>query len=80
MRLLKESFSKHAGAYTIAILAMLIVAGTTAASAWIMRDVTNEIIGSKDLETINLIALIVGLGGWAWILAGVVLITRARAR
>ena len=60
MRLLKESFRKHAGAYSVAILAMLIVAGTTAASAWIMRDVTNEIIGSKDLETINLIALIVG--------------------
>jgi subfamily B ATP-binding cassette protein MsbA len=55
-RLLKESFRKHAVAYGIAIVAMLIVAATTAASAWIMRDIANEFAGPKDIETIYLIA------------------------
>ena len=55
-RLLKESFRKHALAYGIAIVAMLIVAATTAASAWIMRDIANEFAGPKDIETIYLIA------------------------
>ena len=55
-RLLKESFRKHAVAYGIAIAAMLVVAAMTAASAWIMRDVTNEFVGPKDIQTIYLIA------------------------
>ena len=38
---------------------MLIVAAMTGASAWIMRDVTNELIGSKDINKIYLIALAV---------------------
>ena len=58
-RLLKESFRKHALGYGIAIIAMLIVAAMTGASAWIMRDVTNELIGSKDINKIYLIALAV---------------------
>ena len=32
-RLLKESFRKHAGLYAVAIVAMLVMAGMTAASA-----------------------------------------------
>lgn len=55
-RLLRESFREHAASYGIAILAMLIMAGTTAASAWIMRDIANEFSGTKDIEKINLIA------------------------
>ena len=55
-RLLKESFRKHAATYGIAIVAMLVVAATTAASAWIMRDIANEFAGPKDIETIYLIA------------------------
>jgi subfamily B ATP-binding cassette protein MsbA len=55
-RLLKESFRKHAATYGIAIVAMLIVAATTAASAWIMRDIANEFTGPKDIDTIYLIA------------------------
>src|SRR5690606_32974285 len=36
--------------------AMLVVAGTTAASAWIMRDITNEFTGTKNIEAIYSIA------------------------
>jgi ATP-binding cassette subfamily B protein len=55
-RLLKESFRKHAGTYAVAIVAMLVMAATTAASAWIMRDIANEFVGPKDINSIYLIA------------------------
>ena len=55
-RLLKESFRKHAATYAIAIVAMLVVAATTAASAWIMRDITNEFAGPKNIDTVYLMA------------------------
>ena len=55
-RLLRESFRKHAPTYSIAIAAMLIVAATTAASAWIMRDIANEFSGPKNIETIYFIS------------------------
>ena len=35
-QLLEESFRKHAGLYAVAIVAMLVMAGMTAASAWIV--------------------------------------------
>ena len=55
-RLLKESFRKNAGIYGVAILAMLVMAGMTAASAWIMRDIANEFSGPKNIESIYFIA------------------------
>ncbi|MEW9808530.1 ABC transporter ATP-binding protein [Mesorhizobium marinum] len=55
-RLLRESFRKHVFDYSIAISAMIVVAGMTAASAWIMRDIANEFSGPKDIDTIYLIA------------------------
>ena len=55
-RLLSESFRKHAPAYGIAIVAMMIVAAMTGASAWVMRDVTNAFVISKDPNRIYLIA------------------------
>ena len=55
-RLLKESFRKHAGIYAVAILAMMVMAGMTAATAWIMRDIANEFSGPKDIESIYFIA------------------------
>jgi len=51
-RLLRESFRKHAAGYGIAIASMLVMAGMTAASAWIMRYIANEFVGPKNLETI----------------------------
>ena len=55
-RLLSESFRKHAPAYGIAIIAMLVVAAMTGASAWIMRDITNEFVLTKDINSIYMIA------------------------
>lgn len=55
-RLLRESFRKHAKTYSVAIVAMLIMAVMTAASAWIMRDIANEFSGPKDIDSIYLIA------------------------
>ncbi len=55
-RLLRESFREHAVTYGVAILAMLIVAGMTAASAWIMRDIANEFSGDRSLDQIYLIS------------------------
>ncbi len=55
-RLLRESFRKHAANYGVAIIAMLIVAATTAGSAWVMRDIANEFAGERNLEQIYLIA------------------------
>ncbi len=55
-RLLRELFRKHAPTYGVAIVAMLVVAATTAGSAWIMRDVTNEFVVPKDIDSIYLIA------------------------
>ncbi|UVK41378.1 ABC transporter ATP-binding protein/permease [Mesorhizobium sp. AR10] len=56
VRLLRESFRKHMFGYGIAILSMLVIAGMTAASAWIMRDITNEFMISRDVKRIYLIA------------------------
>lgn len=53
---MRESFREHAAGYGVAIVAMLIVAATTAASAWIMRDIADEFVGPKNIETIYLIA------------------------
>lgn len=55
-RLLRESFREHALTYAVAIVSMLVVAGTTAASAWIMRDIANEFVGPKDIASIYMIA------------------------
>jgi len=56
-RLLRESFRKHAATYGIAIIAMLVMALTTAASAWIMRDIANEFSGGPtNIDHVYLIA------------------------
>ncbi|AWC25688.1 Putative multidrug export ATP-binding/permease protein [Aminobacter sp. MSH1] len=58
-RLLRESFRQHALGYGIAIVAMLVVAGMTAASAWIMQDITNEFVIGKDINRVYMIAAMV---------------------
>lgn len=60
-RLLKDNFSKHARLYVIAILAMLVVAGTTAMSAWIMRDIVNEMVVSRDIQQVMQISIAVAI-------------------
>lgn len=55
-RLVRESFRRHAAGYAVAIAAMLVTAGMTAASAWIMKDITNEFVVSKDINRVYMIA------------------------
>jgi len=55
-RLLRENFKKHAKWYICAIINMLVIAATTSASAWIMRDVVNQIICGHDFRMIVTIA------------------------
>lgn len=56
VRLVKESFGQHKFGYGAAILSMLVVAGTTAASAWILREITNEFVIDKRIDRVNMIA------------------------
>ena len=56
VRLLRENFRKHWGLYAVAIVAMVFVAATTAASAWIMRDVTDDLLIDRDLTKLSAIA------------------------
>ncbi|MCM2291807.1 ABC transporter ATP-binding protein/permease [Allorhizobium sp. BGMRC 0089] len=58
-RLLAENFKKQAPWYGIAISSMLIVAAMTSASAWIIRDIVNETVVSRDLHKILMVAGIV---------------------
>ncbi|EJF91071.1 ABC transporter ATP-binding protein [Bartonella tamiae] len=59
LRLLRENFRKHARWYICAIIAMLGISWTTAASAWIMRDVVNHIIDANDFRMIIMVSLAV---------------------
>ncbi len=58
-RLLSENFKKQAPWYGIAIVSMLVVAAMTSASAWIMRDIVNETVVSRDLNRVFMIAIAV---------------------
>jgi len=55
-RLMRENFDKHAKWYVGGIISMLAIAGTTAASAWIMRDVIEKILGRHDFRMVMLVA------------------------
>ncbi|MCC2689555.1 MAG: transporter ATP-binding protein [Rhizobiaceae bacterium] len=55
VRLLEDSLRTHAPAYSVAIAAMLVVAAMTGASAWVMRDVTNGFVVSRDPSNIYMI-------------------------
>jgi len=58
-RLFKENFKKHVGWYSAAIAAMLIVAGTTSLSAWIMRDIVNSVYLKQGFDVVLEIAFAV---------------------
>ena len=60
-RLLAENFKAQAPWYGIAILSMLIVAAMTSASAWIMRDIVNESVVTKDIQKVFEVAIIVAV-------------------
>lgn len=55
-RLFSENAGKYVGRYVLAFLCMGLVAASTAASAWIMKDVINEVFLNRDQTMIYLIA------------------------
>ncbi|WP_455466117.1 ABC transporter ATP-binding protein [Bartonella sp. B39] len=67
-RLLRENFHKHVRWYSAAILSMIIISCTTAASAWIMRDVVNYII---DAQNFGMIVLVSSIIAFIFILKGI---------
>ncbi|WP_208437184.1 ABC transporter ATP-binding protein [Bartonella taylorii] len=68
IRLLRENFHKHARWYGAAIFSMIIISCTTAASAWIMRDVVNYII---DAQNFGMIVLTSSVIAFIFILKGI---------
>lgn len=60
-RLLAENFRKQAPWYGIAIASMIVVALTTSLSAWMLRDVVNATVVSKDLTKVLGVAMLVAL-------------------
>ena len=60
-RLFSENFRKHIGDYALAIVAMIIVAAATALSAWIMRDIVNGLVLTRDINQIYRVAGLVAL-------------------
>ena len=56
-RILKENFGDYAPRYGIAFLFMAAVAASTSMSAWIMRDVVNQIFVDKDMTKTWIISL-----------------------
>ncbi len=61
VRLLRENLRRHIPGYAIAVTAMIVVAATTALSAWIIQHVADEFFLSKDLGRIYLLAAAVAL-------------------
>ena len=55
-RLFRENFRRHAPIYAVAIVAMLIVAAMTTLSAWIMRDITDDLLINQDMSKLFNIA------------------------
>lgn len=58
-RLFKENFKKHVGWYSAAIAAMVVVAGMTSLSAWIMRDIVNSVYLNQGFNVVLNIAFAV---------------------
>ncbi|MBB4953531.1 ATP-binding cassette subfamily B protein [Agrobacterium vitis] len=61
MRLLSENFKSQAPWYGIAIAAMIVVAAMTSASAWIMRDIVNSSVVSRDIQRVFEVAIMVAV-------------------
>ena len=54
-RIMREAGRDYIGGYAFAIFCLLLVAGTTAFTAWIMEDIINEAFASKDPSSLWLI-------------------------
>lgn len=58
-RVFSESFKDHVGLYVFALICMVIASGATAASAWLMRSVVNDIFVSQNAAMIGVLSLAV---------------------
>lgn len=58
-RVLSENFRTYIPKYLLAFVFMGVIAATTAASAWIMRDVVNEVFVNKDAQMVYVIGAVV---------------------
>ncbi|MEZ5799378.1 MAG: ABC transporter ATP-binding protein [Nitratireductor sp.] len=58
-RVFEENFASYRGSYALAILCMVIVAGTTSYSAYIIKDVVNEVFDKKNLAMAWVVAAII---------------------
>lgn len=58
-RLFGENLKRYLPQYGLAFVFMACVAGTTGASAWIMRDVVNEVFVNRDQAMVYVIAAVV---------------------
>jgi ATP-binding cassette, subfamily B, bacterial MsbA len=58
-RLLRESLPEHKGKYTAAVIAMVMVASTTAMSAWIMGEIVDSMTDTANKNRIYWVALAV---------------------
>ncbi|MCK5550807.1 MAG: hypothetical protein KAI41_09760, partial [Hyphomicrobiaceae bacterium] len=47
-RLVRERWREYAGRYAAALLLMAIASGATALTAWIMKDIVNDIFVDRD--------------------------------
>lgn len=56
-RLFLENFRQQRANYVFAIICMIFVAGSTAFAAYIMKEIVNEMVVTKNLARVNLIAL-----------------------
>ncbi|MBG6148456.1 MAG: hypothetical protein NXI02_02495 [Rhodobacteraceae bacterium] len=57
-RLLSENYRNYLPKYGLAFVFMAMIAATTAASAWIMHDVVNEVFVNKDATMVYVIATV----------------------
>ncbi|AKK20459.1 ABC transporter ATP-binding protein [Candidatus Liberibacter africanus] len=71
LRIAKENIHKHAWWYSVSIIAMIIVSAMTSSSAWIMRDVMNAMVVSKDMfhiitvsSTVAIIFIVKGIASF----------------
>ncbi|MBW3097674.1 ABC transporter ATP-binding protein [Pseudohoeflea coraliihabitans] len=58
-RIMRETGRNYVRQYTIAIISMLVVAATTAFTAWIIEDVVNEAFANKNADVVWMICIAV---------------------
>lgn len=71
LRLFRENFTSQRGAYAIGIVAMAVVAASTALTAWIMRDLVDGMMIAGDMTKVYYVATFLavvfvtkGIGGY----------------